>query len=127
MSTCGGSRLSIQVGPMTINSSLVSLTCIGFCTGIDPLIPVLYVATLKYVCLKFNVCILSLAMPKYASTFHQDFIQIIFQQGGLCPPGPPLKTTYKLSILIWLVFLLFIYVYNQSLLLTHINFKCLLL
>ena len=30
-------------------------------------------------------------MPMYMSTFHQDFPQLIFHQGGHGPPGPPLK------------------------------------
>ena len=34
--------------------------------------------------------ILGLAMPKHTSTFYQDFLQHIFQQ-GLLPPRAPLK------------------------------------
>ena len=51
----------------------------------------LHLFTLK-IGLKLHVCvlkILGLAMPMHMSTFHQDFPQLIFHQGGR---GPPLKS-----------------------------------
>ena len=61
----------------------------------------LHLCTLK-IGLKLHVCvpkILGLAMPVHMSTFHQDFPQLIFYQGGpwppLAPPGPPLKSPMK--------------------------------
>ena len=54
----------------------------------------LHLCTLK-IGLKLHVCvlkILGLAMPMHMSTFHQDFPQLIFHQGGL---WPPLKIAYE--------------------------------
>ena len=48
----------------------------------------LHLCTLK-IGLKLHVCvlkILGLAMPMHMSTFRQDFPQLIFHQGGPCPP-----------------------------------------
>ena len=50
--------------------------------------------------LKLHVCvlkILGLAMPMHMSTFHQDFLQLIFHQGGPWPPWPPFKTPVLVS------------------------------
>ena len=48
-----------------------------------------------------HVCvlkILGLVMPMHTPTFHQDFLQLIFQQGGLCPSRRLLKTPYSYTI-----------------------------
>ena len=60
----------------------------------------LHLYTLK-IGLKLHVCvlkILGLVMPMHMSTFHQDFPQLIFYQGGRGPPCPPpsLKIAYGL-------------------------------
>ena len=72
----GNARLSIQGGHYSKITFIVRSLHIK--------LHFLHLYTLK-IDLKLQVCvlkILSLAMPMRMSTFHQDFPQLIFQQGG---------------------------------------------
>ena len=65
---------------------------------LDQKLHFLHLYTLE-MCLKLHVCmlkVLSLAMLKHTSTFHQDFLHIYnsFSTGRPMPPQAPLKTAY---------------------------------
>ena len=81
----GNSRLSIQGGHYSEITFIVRPLHIK--------LHFLHLYTFK-ICLKLHVCmlkILGLAMPIHMSTFHQDFPQLTFQQGGglWIPQAPP--------------------------------------
>ena len=62
----------------------------------------LHLCTLK-IGPKLHVCvlkILGLAMSMHMSTVHQDFPQLIFNQEGCGPPGPPLKSPMYVAIIL---------------------------
>ena len=87
-------------GPITLRSFLLR---------IRPLhikLHFLHLYTLE-ICLEMHFSVLKtlgLAIPIHASTFPQDFPQLIFSIGGLCPPGLPLKSPMLLIIIKLYVF-----------------------